>query len=270
MKIKFEIETGNGKKLSLSDMKEKAKNFVKDIKDDSNVQKAQEKVKGFAVSAAAFTDNVINNAIDKVEDYIDQKLADEKDAGPDDITEDFFESDDEEDSCEENGARIFVEEAEDGTSMIIIELDEDFVNSFDDDDFQPDGIILICDSDINEEPISFEEFLDEIVDFEESDEEPDISNETECFLEAIEYFVSEVSRKAFKVAVELPKITYETVIEAIKEDFPEMSKNEIKKLLKVDFDNWVNVRYPDIKEDCCGNANCIMLMKYWAKKFKEF
>ena len=242
MKIKFEIETGNGKKLSLSDMKEKAKNFVKDIKDDSNVQKAQEKVKGFAVSAAAFTDNVINNAIDKVEDYIDQKLADEKDAGPDDITEDFFESDEDEES-----------------------------NSEEDDGFVPDAIIIICDSEIvEEEPISFEEFLDEIVDFEESDEEPDISNETECFLEAIEYFVSEVSRKAFKVAVELPKITYETVIEAIKEDFPEMSKNEIKKLLKVDFDNWVNVRYPDIKEDCCGNANCIMLMKYWAKKFKEF
>ena len=242
MKIKFEIETGNGKKLSLSDMKEKAKNFVKDIKDDSNVQKAQEKVKGFAVSAAAFTDNVINNAIDKVEDYIDQKLADEKDAGPDDITEDFFESGEDEES-----------------------------DSEEDDGFVPDAIIIICDSEIvEEEPISFEEFLDEIVDFEESDEEPDISNETECFLEAIEYFVSEVSRKAFKVAVELPKITYETVIEAIKEDFPEMSKNEIKKLLKVDFDNWVNVRYPDIKEDCCGNANCIMLMKYWAKKFKEF
>ena len=242
MKIKFEIETGNGKKLSLSEMKEKAKKLVKDIKDDSNVQKAQEKVKGFAVSAAAFTDNVINNAIDKVEDYIDQKLADEKDAGPDDITEDFFESGEDEES-----------------------------DSEEDDGFVPDAIIIICDSEIvEEEPISFEEFLDEIVDFEESDEEPDISNETECFLEAIEYFVSEVSRKAFKVAVELPKITYETVIEAIKEDFPEMSKNEIKKLLKVDFDNWVNVRYPDIKEDCCGNANCIMLMKYWAKKFKEF
>lgn len=222
MKIKFEIETGNGKKLSLSEMKEK--------------------VKGFAVSAAAFTDNVINNAIDKVEDYIDQKLADEKDAGPDDITEDFFESGEDEESDSEES-----------------------------DGFVPDAIIIICDSEIvEEEPISFEEFLDEIVDFEESDEEPDISNETECFLEAIEYFASEVSRKAFKVAVELPKITYETVIEAIKEDFPEMSKNEIKKLLKVDFDNWVNVRYPDIKEDCYGNANCIMLMKYWAKKFKEF
>ena len=92
MKIKFEVETNSGKKLSLADLKKKAKDVVNVLKEDSNVQKAQEKVKGFVNTAADFADN----AIEKVEDYIDQKLADEKDAGPDDITEEFFEEDDDE------------------------------------------------------------------------------------------------------------------------------------------------------------------------------
>lgn len=256
MKIKFEVETGSGKKLSLNDLKKKVNEVAKIFKEDPNVQKAQEKAKDFVNSAADFADK----AIGKVEDYIDQKLADEKNVGPDDITEDFFKKDEDKEACSE----------EDGINVIIFEPDDEIDNNFEDDGFKPDGIIIICDSDIfEEERISFEEFLDEIVDFEKSDEEADISNETECFLEAIEYFVSDVSRKAFKAVVQLPKITYDTVIDAIKEDFPEMSKNEIKKMLKVDFDNWVNVRYPDIKEDCV-NYNCIMLMKYWAKKFKEF
>lgn len=47
MKIKFEIETNSGKKLSLADLKKKAKDAVNVLKEDSNVQKAQEKAKGF-------------------------------------------------------------------------------------------------------------------------------------------------------------------------------------------------------------------------------
>jgi hypothetical protein len=97
----------------------------------------------------------------------------------------------------------------------------------------------------------------------------DISVETESFLSEIEYFSSDVSKAAFKAVINLQKITYASVINAIKEEFPEMSRNEIRELLKADFKNWVNVRQPELKEEC-PNANCITLLKYWAKKFKEF
>ena len=242
MKIKFEVETNSGKKLSLADLKKKAKDVVNVLKEDSNVQKAQEKAKDFVNSAADFADK----AIEKVEDYIDQKLADEKNAGPDDITEEFFETD-----------------GDDGESEDESDTEEDSEGSI-------AGCIIIIGSPIEEmAPISFEEYMDEIVKFKKSDEEPDISEETECFLEAIEYFSSDVSKAAFKAVVNLPKITYISVIAAIEEDFPEMSRNAIKELLKADFKNWVNVRQPELKEDC-PNANCITLLKYWATKFKQF
>lgn len=252
MKIKFEVETNSGKKLSLADLKKKAKDVVNVLKEDSNVQKAQEKVKGFVNTAADLADN----AIEKVEDYIDQKLADEKNAGPDDITEDFFEADDDESDTGESGDEIVAED--------IAEDEEDSEEPI-------AGCIIIIGPQLNEEPVkvSFEEFMDEIVNFEESDEKPDISVETESFLSEIEYFSSDVSKAAFKAVINLQKITYVSVINAIKEEFPEMSRNEIRELLKADFKNWVNVRQPELKEDC-PNANCITLLKYWAKKFKEF
>ena len=241
MKIKFEVETNSGKKLSLADLKKKAKDVVNVLKEDSNVQKAQEKVKGFVNTAADFADN----AIEKVEDYIDQKLADEKDAGPDDITEEFFEEDDDEGDTGEDDNEGESEEPISGCIIIIGPPIEGPVK------------------------VSFEEFMNGIVNFEESDEKPDISIETECFLNEIEYFSSDVSKAAFKAVINLPKITYVSVINVIKEEFPEMSRNEIRELLKADFKNWVNVRQPELKEDC-PNANCITLLKYWAKKFKEF
>lgn len=255
--IEFELETNDGKKLSFENLKENSKNVVCKIKSNSGILKVQGKVKNIVNS-------LFDNIIETVEDYIDQKLAEEKEVGADDITVELFESSEEDD-------KGIADCSEDGIDIIILEVsDEDLKDLPKDDDFEPDGIIIIGDSLDESEKITFEEFLSEIVDFEDSDEEPDIVKETESFLYAIEYFVSDVSRKAFEAAAKMLKITsYTDVINEIEAELPGMTRNEIKKILKADFDNWVNVRFPDIKEDC-PDASCIKLMKYWSKKYKEF
>lgn len=294
MKIKFEIETGSGKKLSFSDLKKKAKGAIDSAakkaeeakkkaeeavneasqKAAPTIQKAEEYAKDFAASAIDF----VENTVEKVEDYIEDKIAEEKDVDLSDITEDFFDSDDEEDFESE-------ETVEDDTDEDNPESEETIEDDVDEDDTKPVEIDE-GDNDVKESnegnknsseekpkrpvnEMSLEEFMDGIVEFEKAEKKPDISEQTEGFLIVIKYFASDISKSAFKAAVNLPKITYESVISGVKKDFPRRTKKEIRDQLQLDYQNWVNVRYPEIKK-ICPNANCMTLIKYWAKNFNKF
>lgn len=254
MKFKFEIETNDGKKLSFKDLKQMAKGAIDTAakkaevakkkaaeaineasqKAAPNIQKAQEYATDFAASAI----NFVEDTVEKVEDYIEDKVAEEKDVDLSDITEEFFKAG-----------------AENNTEFE--KTDNEKKNLSEEKPKRP----------VNE--MSLEEFMDEIVEFEKATEKPDISIETEGFLVVIQYFSSDISKSAFKAAVNLPKITYESVISAVKKDFPRRTKKEIREQLQMDYQNWVNVRYPEIKK-LCPNANCMTLIKYWAKHFNEF
>lgn len=112
---------------------------------------------------------------------------------------------------------------------------------------------------------SLREFLDYMNVYKCDEKVVDPVKEACIFFAAIKYPVTMYSRKAFENATTLEKITYENVVKAIKNYFPDDSEDQILDHLHDEFDEWV--ASTNIKK-YCPNLNFRYLLMYFVSKVR--
>lgn len=112
---------------------------------------------------------------------------------------------------------------------------------------------------------SFREFLDYLGIYDCTEKAPDVVKETGIFFDAVKYPATMYTRKAFENAILLDKITYENIVKAIKEYFPDDSDDQILDHLHDEFDEWV--ASTNIKK-YCPHLNFRYLIIYFVSKVR--
>lgn len=112
---------------------------------------------------------------------------------------------------------------------------------------------------------SLREFLDYLGIYDCTEKAPDVIKEACIFFAAVKYPATMYTRKAFENAILLDKITYENVVKAIKEYFPDDSDDQILDHLHDEFDEWV--ARTNIKK-YCPHLNFRYLIIYFVSKVR--
>lgn len=116
---------------------------------------------------------------------------------------------------------------------------------------------------------TFWQYLDKICTYQPDSNKKvfDCVVEARKFLESIDFEATDYTRRAFEIAVTLEEITYDTVIEKLKSEFPDMNEKRRKQNLQDDFVVWMMCVQPEI-QDYCKNYNFMLLLKYFVKKVR--
>ena len=93
----------------------------------------------------------------------------------------------------------------------------------------------------------------------------DPTYEAKKFIKAFNYPLTPCSIQAYKAALKVPEISFESIVNEIKilGERPE----DIIETLKVEFNFWL-IKMPEVRENC-PDANLIQLLKYFVKKYRH-
>ena len=112
---------------------------------------------------------------------------------------------------------------------------------------------------------SLREFLDYLGIYSCKEKTPDVVKEACIFFATVKYPATMYTRKAFENAITLEKVTYENVVKAIKDYFPDDSEDQILDHLHDEFDEWV--AKANIKK-YCPHINFRHLLMYFVSKVR--
>ena len=250
MKVKFEkkLEDNNGKKSEkestvtfedFPDVKKAVKNagafFYKKVKEVAVFANDIANVATFNVAAA--TANVLDSVVDIADqaiNSIDRFLVYNFEIVEDEVDEDIEEDDFYEDESEQES-----------------DLEKSIEEKIEEVPYNPN--------------YSLREILDCLEIYGCSEKVVNPVKEACIFFAKIKYPVSIYSRKAFENAVTLEKITYENIVDSIKDYFPNDSEEQILNQLKDEFEEWVVSL--DIKK-YCPHATFRHLIIYFVSKVR--